>query len=323
MSAIVYRFDAGCLGSYDRASPGRNPGMSRESMASNAGRENDCDARTTARGGASMQIGINRWTMPPDWEVDRCLREARAAGFETIELNMAEEGYLTPSTPEAQVRRLGQTARDLGIGTPSLSNGLGWAYPLTSADAEVRARGKELLRALLRIAAWIGADTVLCVPGGVTPEVSYDVAYRRAQEALTELAEDAAAAGVVIGVENVWNKFLLSPMEMARFVDEIGSPYVQAYFDAGNVLVFGYPQHWIRILGKRIKKVHVKDFRTGIGNITAFCNPLQGDLPWAEVRAALDEVGYAGPVTAEVDGYRVHPELGLKHVAEALAAVFK
>jgi hexulose-6-phosphate isomerase len=98
---------------------------------------------------------------------------------------------------------------------------------------------------------------------------------------------------------------------------------VQAYFDAGNVLVFGYPQHWIRILGKRIKKVHVKDFRTGIGNITAFCNPLQGDLPWAEVRAALDEVGYVGPVTAEVDGYRVHPELGLKHVAEALAAVFK
>lgn len=270
-----------------------------------------------------MQIGINRWTMPGDWGIDRCLREAAAAGFETIEINMAEEGYLTPTTPEAEVRRIAAVARDLGLSIPSVSNGLGWTYPLTSPDAAVRAKGRDLVRALLRAAAWIGADTILCVPGGVTPEVPYDVAYARAQEALAELAPDAASAGVVIGVENVWNKFLLSPMEMARFVDEIGSPNVQAYFDAGNVLVFGYPQHWIRILGKRIKKVHVKDFRTGIGNITAFCNPLQGDLPWGEVRAALDEVGYTGPVTAEVDGYRVQPELGLKHIAEALAAVFK
>ncbi len=269
-----------------------------------------------------MQIGINRWTMPGDWDIDRCLREAKAAGFETIEINMAEEGYLTPTTPEAEVRRIAGVARDLGIGTPSLSNGLGWAYPLTSPDPAVVAKGKDLMRALLRAATWMGADTVLCVPGGVSPDVQYDVAYSRAQDALNDLASDAKDAGVVIGVENVWNKFLLSPMEMARFVDEIGSPFVQAYFDAGNVLVFGFPQHWVRILGQRIKKVHVKDFKCGIGNITAFCNPLQGDVPWAEVRAALDEVGYTGPITAEVDGYRVHPELGLKHIAEALKAVF-
>jgi hexulose-6-phosphate isomerase len=123
-------------------------------------------------------------------------------------------------------------------------------------------------------------------------------------------------------VENVWNKFLLSPLEMARFLDEIGSPFVGAYFDAGNVLVHGYPQHWIRILGARIRKVHVKDFRTSIGSIAGFCNPLQGDVPWNEVRIALDEIGYGGPVTAEVEGYRVRQELGLRHIAESLRAVF-
>ena len=95
-------------------------------------------------------------------------------------------------------------------------------------------------------------------------------------------------------MENVWNKFLLSPLEMARFVDELDSPWVGVYFDAGNILSYGFPQHWIEILGPRIKKVHVKDFKTQIGSIQGFANPLQGDVPWAAVRAALDGIGYGG-----------------------------
>ncbi|MCS7066570.1 MAG: sugar phosphate isomerase/epimerase, partial [Fimbriimonadales bacterium] len=157
----------------------------------------------------------------------------------------------------------------------------------------------------------------------VTPDVPYDVAYARAQDALKRLAPEAEQRRVYIAVENVWNRFLLSPLEMARFIDEIGSEWVSVYFDAGNVLAFGYPQHWIRILGKRIKRVHVKDFRTDIGNIQGFCNPLQGDLPWMEVRAALESVGYEGYITAEVSGYRAFPELGLRHIADALRVVFK
>ena len=98
-------------------------------------------------------------------------------------------------------------------------------------------------------------------------------------------ASEAQSAQVAIGVENVWNKFLLSPIEFARFVDECGSEWVGAYFDIGNILAYGYPDQWIRTLGKRIKKVHAKDFKTGIGNIRAFCNPLQGDVPWQKVRA--------------------------------------
>jgi len=164
---------------------------------------------------------------------------------------------------------------------------------------------------------------ILCVPGTVSADVRYDVAYERAQAALRELAPEAEALGVFIGVENVWNKFLLSPLEMAHFVDEIDSAYVGVYFDAGNVLAYGYPQHWIEILGPRIKKVHVKDFQIAVGNLQGFANPLQGDVPWAAVRTALDGIGYSGFVTAEVSGYPAAPTLGLRHIAEALRQFFK
>jgi len=105
-------------------------------------------------------------------------------------------------------------------------------------------------------------------------------------------------------------------------VDEIGSPWVGVYFDVGNILSYGYPQHWIEILGPRIKRVHVKDFKTEIGSIQGFANPLQGDVPWAAVRAALDSIGYDGFVTAEVGGYPAAPELGLHHIAESLRQFF-
>lgn len=269
-----------------------------------------------------MQIGINRWTMPGDWLIERCFAAAADAGFDTIEINLAEDGYLTPEHSEFQVRGLADAAKSAGVALSSLSSGLGWKYPLTSGDAEIRSRGAAMMRTALRAASWLGVDTVLCVPGIVDVATSYDDAYRRAQDELGALASYAEECGASIGVENVWNKFLLSPLEMARFLDEIGSGHVGCYFDAGNVLVTGYPQHWIRILGSRIRKVHVKDFRSNIGNITGFCNPLQGDVPWSEVRAALEETGYEGPVTAEVDGYRAHPEIGLRHIAESLRAAF-
>lgn len=269
-----------------------------------------------------MKVGVNRWTLPGDLSLPECFRLANQSGFQSIEVNIAEEGELTPETSESDVRGLARAAREVGIELSSLSTGLGWKYPLTSSDAAVRDRAIDILKRSLQVAQWLGVDTILCVPGTVTAEVSYDEAYRRAQEGLKGLADIAKACGVTIGVENVWNKFLLSPLEMVRFIDEIGSTYVGSYFDAGNVLVFGFPQHWIRILGARIKKVHVKDFKIGIGNISGFCNPLQGDVPWSAVRDALLEVGYNQYITAEVDGYRVHPEIGLKHVAESLKTVF-
>jgi len=270
-----------------------------------------------------MKIGINRWTMPPEWSLAECFRAAKEAGFDSIEVNIAEEGELTLTTEEAEVRAIAGSAREAGITLSSLSNGLGWLYPLTANDPAVRRQGLEVMRAALRTARWLDVDTALCVPGTVSADVRYDVAYERAQAALRELAPEAEALGVFIGVENVWNKFLLSPLEMAHFVDEIDSAYVGVYFDAGNVLAYGYPQHWIEILGPRIKKVHVKDFQIAVGNLQGFANPLQGDVPWAAVRTALDGIGYSGFVTAEVSGYPAAPTLGLRHIAEALRQFFK
>jgi len=269
-----------------------------------------------------MKLGVNRWTMPSDWSLEECFAAAREAGFDCIEINIAESGYLTPDTSEEEAARIVRMAASAGIEISSVSTGMGWSHPLTDPDSARRQQATAIIGDQLRIARWLGCDTLLCVPGLVTAEIAYDQAYVRAQERLRSLEPVAAEYRVVIGVENVWNKFLLSPMEMARFIDELASPWIKAYFDVGNVLAYGYPQHWIRILGSRIKKVHVKDFRCQIGNIQGFANLLQGDVPWRDVREALTEIGYDDVVTAEVDGYPGHPRLGLKHIADALREVF-
>jgi len=269
-----------------------------------------------------MKIGINRWTLPPHLSLADCFTMVKQAGFDSIEVNIAEDGEVRTDSTEAEIRALVASAASAGIELSSLSTGLGWKYPLTSPDAAVRAKGVEVIRKSLEVATWMGVDTILVVPGIVNADTPYDAAYDRAQEGLKAVAAEAEARKVSVGVENVWNKFLLSPLEFRRFLDEIDSSHIGAYFDAGNVLVYGFPEQWIRILGSRIRKVHVKDFKANIGNITAFCNPLQGDVPWAKVRVALEEIGYDEYITAEVEGYKVHPEVGLKHIAESLQAVF-
>jgi len=270
-----------------------------------------------------MKIGINRWTLPPALSLAECFRLAKTAGFDSIEINIAEDGELTTTSDEAAVRSIVASAREAGIELSSLSTGLGWRYPLASMDAATREKGAAIISKSLEVANWMGVDTILVVPGVVNADAPYDEVYKYALEGLKALAPEAERRGVYIGVENVWNKFLLSPLEFARFVDETGSPNVGAYFDAGNILQYGYPDQWIRILGSRIKKVHVKDFKSNINNGTGFCNPLQGDVPWAKVRAALEAIGYDEYVTGEVEGYKVYPELGLKHIADSLRAVFQ
>ncbi len=269
-----------------------------------------------------MKIGINRWTLPSELSLAESFRMVKRAGFDSIEINIAEDGELRPDSNETEVKAILASSKEAGVQISSVSSGLGWKYPLTSGDEAVRAKGIANTKAALQAAKWLDTDTILLVPGIVSPEISYDDAYTRSQNCLKELAPTAESLAVSIGVENVWNKFLLSPLEFRNYLDEINSTHVGAYFDAGNVLVYGYPDQWIRILGKRIKKVHVKDFKSNIGNITAFCNPLQGNVPWAEVNKALRETGYDEFITAEVEGYGPNPELGLKHICESLRAVF-
>jgi hexulose-6-phosphate isomerase len=145
---------------------------------------------------------------------------------------------------------------------------------------------------------------VLLVPAVVNPETPYKDAWTRSQKVIKErILPLAQELKVVVGIEEVWNKFLLSPLELARYVDEFGSPWVKAYLDVGNMLFYGYPQDWIRTLGARIVRVHLKDFHLDRENGTFHWKNLgEGDVDWPEVRKAFSEVGYDGWVTAELEG---------------------
>jgi len=237
------------------------------------------------------------WGMLPEklGYADR-LKLAADAGFEAV------EAYTTPDQREAEAIK--KAAEDAGIKIHSVMNQAHWEFPLSSSDPAVVQKSMEGMRTSLRNAKLWGADAVLLVPAVVNPKTSYQDAWARSQKQIRELIPLAEELKVIIAVEEVWNKFLLSPLEFARYVDDFNSPWVKAYFDVGNVLLYAYPQDWIRTLGKRIVKVHLKDFKMGKGwdPVTAqFVNLGDGDLDWPEVRKALEEIGYRGAVTAELD----------------------
>jgi len=182
-----------------------------------------------------------------------------------------------------------------------------WKLPLSHPDAKVRAKGLETLQASLRDSKAYGGTTVLLVVGIVNKEISYSDAYKRTQEEIRKALPLAEELGIKIAFENVWNMFLLSPLEFARYIDEFDSPWVGAYFDIGNVVNYGWPEQWIRALGKRILKVDVKEYsrklRDEKGPGAGFNVELgEGDCDWPAVLAALDEIGYRGWGTAEVRG---------------------
>jgi hexulose-6-phosphate isomerase len=176
---------------------------------------------------------------------------------------------------------------------------------------------------MLRAASVVGADSVLIVPGVADPEVPYMDTYRIAQESVQTLSESAAELGVRIGVENVWNRFLQSPLEMLRFIEEIGSPSVGTYVDVGNLIVCGYPQHWVQVLGDHIVKVHVKDFLGDVGNIHGFTYLLHGDVPWVEVIRELKAVGYDDYLTAELSPADDFTERLTHEISDSLTAILE
>jgi hexulose-6-phosphate isomerase len=258
---------------------------------------------------------ISYWSFQGGLEATRpiksAMQEAKDKGFEGIELCLALTGELTPKTTRRQCEQILKDADAIGISVASLATGVYWDVSLTDDSAAVRRRARAITEAYLEKAAWLKVDAVLVVPGAVdvffkpdAPVVPYRAVWERSQEQLKALARKAEQLKVVMAVENVWNRFLLSPVEMAYFVDSIGSDYVACYFDVGNVLPFGYPQDWIRTLGSRVKRIHMKDFKRAVGNFNGFCDLTEGDVPWAEVMKALKEVGYKGPVTAEMMPYR-------------------
>ena len=219
---------------------------------------------------------------------------ARAAGFEAVEMQTIAR--------EDEAAEIRDAARKTGLRIHSVMNADHWRFPLSSDDRDLVTRSVGGMETSLRNAALWGADAVLLVPAVVDRATSYHDAWTRSQRVIRErLLPLARELKIVIAVEEVWNKFLLSPLEFGRYIDELDSPWLKAYFDVGNVVFYGYPQDWIRSLGPRIAKVHLKDFHLDrpAGRF-AWTNIGDGDVDWGEVRHAFDDVGYRGYFTTEV-----------------------
>ena len=218
---------------------------------------------------------------------------ARDVGFEAV------EAYTTPDQREAD--EIKKAADDARVRIHSVMNQGHWEWPLSSSDPAVVEKSLNAMRTSLHNAKLWGADTVLLVPGVVNPNTRYQDAWTRSQEQIRKLVPLAQELGVVIAVEEVWNKFLLSPLEMARYVDQFNSPWIKSYFDVGNVVLYGYPQDWILTLSKRVVKVHLKDFKRK-EDCYAWVNLGDGDIDWGAVRQAFADIGYSGYATTELEG---------------------
>jgi hexulose-6-phosphate isomerase len=205
-------------------------------------------------------------------------------------------------TRDEEAAEIRDAAAKAGLRIHSVMNMDHWRLPLSSADPDVVRRSVLGMETSLRNAKLWGADAVLLVPAVVNAATPYKDAYQRSQRVIRErLLPMARDLKIVIAIEEVWNKFLLSPIEFARYVDEFDSPWLKAYFDVGNVVLFAFPQDWIRTLGSRIVKVHLKDFTFDGRNGRFTWKPIgEGDIDWPEVRRALADIRYAGYVTTEV-----------------------
>ena len=234
--------------------------------------------------------------LPADVPYARRFGMAREAGFDAIEMQT-----IARAEEAAEIR---EAAAGAGLRIHSVMNADHWRFPLSSGDPAIVDRSVAGMETSLRNAALWGADAVLLVPAVVDATTMYRDAWVRSQRVIRErLLPLAQQLKIVIAVEEVWNKFLLSPIEFARYVDEFESPWLKAYFDVGNVVFYGFPQDWIRALGPRIAKVHLKDFQLDRPNGKfAWRNIGEGDIDWIAVHRAFSEIGYRGCFTTEVSG---------------------
>ncbi len=261
-----------------------------------------------------MKKGVSFFSFDMDVDLLDASKKAAQAGYEGVELVLSEAGSLNMSTSDKALYGLRVGIEDLGLAVCSVGAWNLWEYNLAGNDVSAGAHAQDIVKKQIDCAQALGADAILVVPGWVgtnfAPGItSYDQAYDNAQRRLAQLAPYAKAAGVHIGVENVWNKFLLSPLELKRFLDEIDSPFVGAYFDVGNIIYIGYPDQWIRILGqKHIKRIHFSDARESQAGLGMFVDLLAGDVDFGAVMAALRDIGYDDWITVEfLPNYKQFP----------------
>ncbi len=280
-----------------------------------------------------MKKAINIWSFPGDVSWEEKLQWAKSAGFAGFEVDLSEDGVVNMESTPADLAQVRESAEKAGLQLTSLATGMYWGANPVSADVAVRDRARAILEKQITSAAALGLDAILVVPGSVGADfipgsevVPYDLAYERATAFIKEALPLAEENKVVIGIENVWNKFLLSPLEMRAFIDQFGSEYVGAYLDVGNTLALGYPEHWIPVLGSRIRRVHFKDYRRAVGSVDGFVDLLSGDVNWPAVVSSLRSVGYEGWVAAEMippaPFYKYSPETLIHNTSRAMDDIF-
>ena len=249
----------------------------------------------------SMQQGLAN-THP----IADALAEVKDAGFDGLELCISTEGALTTETSQTDCEALRGKIEASGVVVETLASGMSWGFNPTSDDKAVREKSLKLHTAALQRAAWLGCKAMLFVPGVVKSPIAadiirYDTAVQRAKDAVAHLLEVAEKVGVDLCVENVWNGLFYSPVEFAEFIDQFKSERCAIYFDVGNVMGYHqHPPHWIEILGSRIRRVHIKDFKQDIGSLAGFCDLTAGDVPWEQSMQALSAIGYDKTLVAEM-----------------------
>lgn len=289
------------------------------------------DVRRGATKRYAMKKSINQWAFPYPQRMTlrECMKLAKDAGFDGIELNYDLENDLSPKSTTQDYLTIRKMADEIGIAISGLCSFLFWPYPLTSNDPEKRRRGLELAGLIGRAAHDLGVENVLIVPGAVHipwrddhEPVPNDICDRRAREAIGSLVRDAEKNNVCLNIENIFfNGYLMTPMEMNAFVDSFDSPAVRVHFDTGNISMFQHAEHWVNIVGKRIKNVHLKEFtKKGTDySLETFRPLLDGTTNWPAVTEELERAGYDGYLTFEYfHPYPHYPEALIWQTSDSL-----
>lgn len=276
-----------------------------------------------------MLKAISIWAIPAEWaapaQLPETFRRLRMLGFEGIELAFSPDGPIGFASTAVEMAQLRRAASEAGLAITSLASGAFFSTHFAQDDPAKRALARRMVVKMLELAQALGAEKLLVVPGSVdiawdasAPVLPYDTVIARCHEGLRTLIPDCERTGVRIGVENVWNRCFLSPLEMRDFLDALGSPFIGAYFDVGNVLPTGYPEQWITILAHRIVAVHLKDFKRAVATLAGFVDLLEGDVNWPAVMQALHDVAYDGSLVAETGLYAHHYLAALEHTSNAM-----
>ena len=247
-----------------------------------------------------MKIGITQIILK-DKSLDYVIGLCVDAGYDAVELVFEEGSDPDIDMSDDEIRGVRKKCNDAGI---EIGSSIAWYAErgcFLSESSEEREQGKKCLRRSIEVANVLGVDAVLLHPGQLSANATYEQCWDWMLGELKEIAPLAEEKGVTVGIENVWNKFLLSPKEMADFVDAVGSSRIGTYLDTANMMLYGYPEHWIRGLGSRISRVHFKDF---VRREKTFVPLMDGDTEWGTIVKDLRDIGYDSYVIHEVGGDR-------------------